>query len=97
MYCGRGSREKVLFLEAESLKAMRSETAVQSLAEQLENTHKKVTKKWLRACQRRKQSRLGCYVIKDSSSMFLSIGRCCLLHRVLSPVGNGLPGLQIQS
>lgn len=44
MYCGRGSREKVLFLEAESLKAMRSETAVQSLAEQLENTHKKVTK-----------------------------------------------------
>ena len=61
------------------------------------NTHKKVTKKWLRACQRRKQSRLGCYVIKDSSSMFLSIGRCCLLHRVLSPVGNGLPGLQIQS
>ena len=42
MYCGRGSREKVLFLEAESLKAMRSETAVQSLDEQLENTHKKV-------------------------------------------------------
>ena len=25
MYCGRGSREKVLFLEADSLKAMRSE------------------------------------------------------------------------
>ena len=44
MYCGRGSREKVLFLEADSLKAMRSEMAVQSLAEQLENTHKTVTK-----------------------------------------------------
>lgn len=36
--------EEVLFLEADSLKAMRSEMAVQTLAEQLEKAHKRVTK-----------------------------------------------------
>lgn len=37
-------REAVLFLKADSLKGMRSELAVQSLAEQLEKAHKRRTK-----------------------------------------------------